>query len=199
MADYNVYFDQAEIDLMADWQRHLQDGLSQCCLLAPLVSPRSLASEPCQWEWEQFTDLEARLGLHRQAVLPIVLEYAEVFPSHGRAPADQALQAWVAALPADHPHPAAAPAAYVPRLRRRIEDLLKRQLCPDFAPHFARGGMGRQAGQEIREPAGKVREAAVCRQAGEQQRAGPSGEKQGETRGQERGEADQPSHGVRAA
>ncbi len=123
VADFNVFYDVEQIELMNDWRDKIRLGVRQSAVLAALVSPRSLASEVCGEEWAQFRDREVELGLGRAAVLPVVLEPLPVTSRSSKAE----ILDWLASLPDDVPTPGGDLDAVADDIRARLEDFEARQ------------------------------------------------------------------------
>ena len=69
----NVFFDTVEIHGMEDWRHRLLQALRESRLLLACISPNYLASQYCEWEFNEYVNNEVGRALAGQGVAPIYL------------------------------------------------------------------------------------------------------------------------------
>ena len=58
---FRVFMDTAEIHGMQDWRARILGALRTSKVLLVCLSPNYFGSEPCRWEWQEYTQRRARL------------------------------------------------------------------------------------------------------------------------------------------
>jgi len=66
-----VFFDERDILSMADWEKHIAQGLSESRLFVAVLSPNYLASTYCRREWEEYVRYEAMRQCLGEGIAPI--------------------------------------------------------------------------------------------------------------------------------
>jgi hypothetical protein len=69
----NVFFDTVEIHGMEDWRHRILQALRESRLLLSCISPDYLASEYCEWEFNEYVNNEVGRALAGQGVAPVYL------------------------------------------------------------------------------------------------------------------------------
>lgn len=93
--DLAVFFDTAEIRGMDDWRHGILEGLRDSRLLLVCLSPEYLASEYCEWEFNEYVKHETSRALVGEGVAPIYV--VEVPGWEGRGFEQRAAE-WVGEL-----------------------------------------------------------------------------------------------------
>ena len=60
--DLSIFFDTHAIHGMDDWRQKIQRSLRESQLFLAVLSPDSLASPYCRWEWEDYVRYEAMVA-----------------------------------------------------------------------------------------------------------------------------------------
>jgi hypothetical protein len=89
------FFDVTDIQGMDDWRHRILQGLRESRLLFACISPSYLASEYCQWEFNEYLKHEISRGFVGEGVAPIY--FIEV-PGWGDNDFEQRCPTWVADL-----------------------------------------------------------------------------------------------------
>jgi len=67
------FFDTTDIHGMEDWRHRILQGLRESRLLLACLSPSYLASEYCQWEFDEYLNHEVARGFVGEGVAPLYL------------------------------------------------------------------------------------------------------------------------------
>ena len=59
--EFDIFFDISEIHGMQDWKARILGSLRTSKVMLVCLSPSYYESEPCQWEWEEYRQRQARM------------------------------------------------------------------------------------------------------------------------------------------